>query len=47
MNRQVFDDIWLTAEHWLTTNRLTLALAGFVLVILGVLFGVYHRYREL
>lgn len=47
LNRLVFDNIWFTQQNTLPRNQVLYGLVGYALVILCVLLGVYHRYREL
>lgn len=47
LNRTVFDDIWNTQRDTLPRNQLLFGVVGYLLVMVLVIFGVYHRYREL
>ncbi|MEP7292540.1 MAG: hypothetical protein ABI835_12200 [Chloroflexota bacterium] len=47
VNRKVFDDVWGSASASLQTNRVLFGLAGYTLIGFLIVFGVYHRYREL
>jgi hypothetical protein len=47
LNRTVFDDIWFAQRAVLPRNQVLYGVAAYGLVIVLVLAGVYHRYREL
>ncbi|MEP7289725.1 MAG: hypothetical protein ABI947_28570 [Chloroflexota bacterium] len=47
INRTVFDEIWNTENNVLPAHRLLYGLVGYVLLIILVGAGVYHRFREL
>lgn len=47
INRAVFDDIWNTQRDALPRNQVIYGVVGYLLVMLFVVLGVYHRYREL
>jgi hypothetical protein len=47
LNRLVFDEIWFAQQNALPRNQVLYGVVGYGLVIVLVLVGVYHRYREL
>jgi hypothetical protein len=47
INRAVFDEVGQAASQTLQTNRILYGLVGYAIVGVLVIFGVYHRYREL
>jgi hypothetical protein len=47
INRAVFDSTWQTEQTNLPLHQLLFGLGGYILLILGVALGVYHRSREL
>lgn len=46
-SREVFDAIWDAQQNTLPRNQALYGVIGYGLVIVFVLLGVYHRYREL
>jgi hypothetical protein len=47
VNRTVFNRVWETESALLLANQTLYGFAGYGLLILAVMFGVYQRYREL
>jgi hypothetical protein len=47
INRAIFDDIWNTQREALPRNQLLFGVAGYLVVMVFIILGVYHRYREL
>jgi len=47
INRAVFDSIWNEQRDSLPRNQVFYGVLGYLLVMALVVFGVYHRYREL
>lgn len=47
LNRLVFDEIWFAQQNALPRNQVLYGVVGYGLLIICVLLGVFHRYREL
>ncbi|HEX2908121.1 MAG TPA: hypothetical protein VHO69_14725 [Phototrophicaceae bacterium] len=47
INQQVFDDIWANQKEALPRNQLLYGLISYGVLVLLVVAGLYHRYREL
>lgn len=47
INRDVFDNIWNTTRDALVSHKLLFGFAGYVLVMILIVVGVLHRFREL
>ncbi len=47
INRSVFNDVWNSARATLTTNPVLFGIAGYLIVVVLLIVGVYHRFREL
>jgi hypothetical protein len=47
INRQVFDDIWKQRQVDLPRNRILFGVVGYLLLVVFMVAGVNHRYREL
>ncbi len=47
INRREFDKIWLEQQSALPTNNALLGFGGYLLLIVLIGAGVYHRFREL
>jgi hypothetical protein len=47
VNRKVFDETWASASATLQRNRVLFGLVGYLLIAGLIVWGVYHRYREL
>jgi hypothetical protein len=47
INRSVFDNIWDTQRSALSRNQVLYGSVGYFVLVLLVIVGVYHRFREL
>lgn len=47
VNRKVFDETWASASTTLQSNRVLFGLVGYLAIAALIVWGVYHRYREL
>lgn len=47
VNRKVFDETWASASATLQNNRVVFGLVGYLLIAGLIVWGMYHRYREL
>jgi hypothetical protein len=47
INRAVFDQVWKQQQTSIPTNQGLYGVAAFLVVMLTIVVGMYHRYREL
>ncbi|MHB8628343.1 MAG: hypothetical protein ACYDBJ_16390 [Aggregatilineales bacterium] len=47
LNRAQFNNVWQAEQSGLPLHQGLFGVGGYILVIIGLAFGVYHRFREL
>lgn len=47
LNRSLFNDVWQAEQSGLPLHQGLFGVGGYIMAIIGLAFGVYHRFREL